>query len=132
MLSANPKASFLVAKRGVHYTDSQARWQIAVLLGRLGTSNAVELLKGMTSDADEYVRRRALLSVRDVDSAFAESIAIEWLESEYEYSRMVALDTLAVLNSPYLSEAMRILENDPSPVVQNQRLQVDVGFSSTS
>ena len=49
-LSAYPEAAFRMAERGIHYSDSQARWQIAVLLGRLGTVNAVGLLREMMSD----------------------------------------------------------------------------------
>ena len=58
------------------------------------------------------------------EMSFAESIAIKWLRSENEYSRMLALDTLAVPNSPQLCQAMQILKDDPSPVVQDRQLQI--------
>jgi HEAT repeat protein len=120
LLSENLQIGYQIAQQGLNYPDSDARWQIAVLLGQIGSSEAVILLRKMTNDVDEYVRRRALLAIRDIDKSFAEQVAITWLTSEHDSSRMVALDTLKVLGSDHLSEAMELLENDPSIVVKKR------------
>jgi HEAT repeat protein len=130
MLTERPDIAEQIAFQGVNYEDRDARWQIAVLLGRLGTGKALDHLRSMRRDPDEYVRRRALLELRDHDAELSERIAIEWLDSEYDYSRMVALDTLAFLNSPALEMAMEKLDEDPSEVVQ-KRIRI-IAASSTN
>jgi len=118
----NSLLAWKLAETGVSYPDPEARWQIGVLLGGLGGDRAKKLLAQLCLDDDEYVRRRSLLSLREIDAIAAEKIAMDWLSSEYEYSRMVAIDTLFYLKSPKFKSALKRLKNDPSEIVQN-RLQ---------
>jgi len=47
------------------HPDREARWQFAVLLGRLGD---VERLQDFVKDEDEYVRRRATLALEEIEN----------------------------------------------------------------
>ena len=78
------------------------------------------MLKRLTADEHEYARRRALLAIRETELEFAESVALSWLGSEHEYARMVALDTLHVLRSEWLAEAVDVLREDLAWIVQNR------------
>lgn len=120
MISKKPEIAEQVASQGITYEDLDARWQIAVLLGRLATNQSLNHLRSMLLDPAEYVRRRALLELRDHDPYLSELTAINWLNSLHEYSRMVALDTLAFLGSYDLDMAIKRLRQDESEVVQNR------------
>ena len=124
MLSENPKYSERVAVEAIDHPDQEVRWQIAVVLGQIATGGTLDALIRMLADPDEYVRRRALLAVRDHRSQVAEETALSWLNSEHEYSRMVALDTLAEVKSRALLDAIQALEDDPSSVVQQRRATI--------
>lgn len=59
LLERFPKTAMQLAQAGLNYSDINARWQIAVLLGRIKTPESIELLQQYISDEAEYVRRRA-------------------------------------------------------------------------
>ena len=124
MLSDSPKYSERVAVEALDHRDWEVRWQIAVVLGQIATDGALNALVRMLADEEEYVRRRALLAVRDHRPEMAEETAISWLNSEHEYSRMVALDTLAQLASGSLDTALDVLKTDASHVVQQRRAKI--------
>lgn len=109
------EAAIQVARAGIDHPDARARWQAAVLAGEMAPE---EVAHRYLADPDEYVRRRALTSARDRFPSLAESTATAWLDSTDEYSRMVALDTLYVLESDRYAMAAQQLAGDPSPVVQ--------------
>ena len=115
-----PAVALLVGRFGLTSDDSDARWQAAVALAEVKTQEAVSLLRQYTADTHEYVRRRAHLAIRSVDTGFAEHQALKWLESPHEYSRMVALGTLADLGSSHLRAALERLRDDDSAVVQGK------------
>jgi len=60
MLVEAPGIALSLAERALEYEDMNARWQMAVVLGRIGGEAAHELRQRFTSDESEYVRRRAL------------------------------------------------------------------------
>ena len=124
MLSEKPKHSERIAIEAIDHPDQEVRWQIAVVLGQIATGGTLDALSRMLADPDEYVRRRALLAVRDHRPQVAEETALSWLNSGHEYSRMVALDTLAKVKSKNLLDAIQVLEDDPSSVVQQRRAKV--------
>ena len=118
MLVAYPHFGYRVAEHGIMYPDNDARWQVAVVLGEIRADDSIALLHTMLRDSDEYVRRRSLLAIREIDAVYAEKIAIEWIYSEHEYSRLVAIDTLSILHSYYLPRALSILKEDSSHIVK--------------
>jgi len=119
-IEENDSLAWEVVEAGIQYHDFEARWQIAVLLGFLGTSRATPYLVQLCHDEDEYVRRRALLELRQHDKTLSETIAIGWLDSIHEYSRMVAVDTLKYINSTEFESAAKKLIYDSSSIVKNR------------
>jgi len=117
-LQEKPTLGHLIAKEGANCLDRDARWQVAILLGYFKDSKL--LVKMIENDEEEYVRRRGLLALRDIDKVSSEKIAIKHLHSIYEYERMVAIDTLNFLSSSYLENALNTLKNDSSIIVQNR------------
>jgi len=117
-LQEKPALGHLIAKEGVNCIDRDARWQVAVLLGYFKDSKL--LVKMIENDEEEYVRRRGLLALRDIDKISSEKIAIKHLHSIYEYERVVAIDTLNFLSSSYFEKALNTLKNDSSIIVQNR------------
>lgn len=121
LLRDRPELALQVVTAAPGHPDYRARWQAAVLAGELAPRH---ILNRYLNDEDEYVRRRALLSMRTRLPEIAESIATEWLDAEHEYSRMVALDTLYLMESNNFSEAVDQLLDDPSEVVQKRLKEV--------
>ena len=111
------RAARRVAANAVDHPDYRTRWQAAVLAGEVASW---EVVARFVADADEYVRRRALLSARDRFPDRAEAVALQWVEAEHEYSRMVALDTLYAVESDRFEAAARRLERDASLVVRSR------------
>jgi len=66
-LAAYPRIALQLAHAGVGHSDQDARWQLAVLLGRIRSPEAMALLKQFTQDSDEYVRRRAASAIEAPD-----------------------------------------------------------------
>ena len=63
-----PDASIQLARAGIDYPDIDARWQVAVLLGRIKRADAVSLLQRFLEDDSEYVRRRAGTALQEIQS----------------------------------------------------------------
>ncbi|WP_291570319.1 HEAT repeat domain-containing protein [Clostridium sp. UBA4548] len=103
---------------GVSHTDWNARWQIAELLGRRKISSSEKYLLKLVCDEVEYVIRRALYSLAKVNPSSAEKVAIENLNSKYEYLRFAALVTLYDISSQYFDYAIKRLENDESKIIK--------------
>jgi hypothetical protein len=61
-----PTLALQLARSSLSYSEEDARWQAAVLLGRLGTPDAIALLKRFVTDDSEYVRRRAGFALREM------------------------------------------------------------------
>jgi len=65
MLEERPKKAIYLAEQAIKFPDREARWQIAVVLGRIGSKDADRILANLEQDEDEYVRRRAKSSKSD-------------------------------------------------------------------
>lgn len=121
LLRESPDVTQSVICAALEYPDSRARWQTGVLAGETAPE---DIVCSYLKDSYEYVRRRTLLSARSRYPALAESVAVSWLDSPYEYERMVALDTLHILGSSQYPDAASILARDPSSVVQKRLKQL--------
>jgi len=120
MLTEHPENGMRIARAAMECPEPEARWQVAEFLGTRGEPDARELLRRLVADADEYVRRRALLASAPQDPDFAAEVAWTWLSADYEYARLAALSVLHQLDSPRLAEAMARLKDDPSAYVQGR------------
>lgn len=119
MLAEHAGNGIRVARAAMASHDLDARWQVADFLGQVDTEEARALLRRLVADADEYVRRRALLAISRADPECAEQTAWRWLSSEHEYSRLAALAVLHDLRSRNLPLALDRLRDDPSEHVRD-------------
>jgi HEAT repeat protein len=103
----------MLAEASIHSDQRDAKWQLAVCLGRFPLATGLErILLALADDADEYVRRRALMVLADVGSPCSESLALNAWESGEEYQRMACLHVLQRLNSPHLPAYLALAEQD--------------------
>ena len=123
-LSSSAERGLPIALAGLDHPSNHTRWQVAEALGRFATPIALDALQRLLNDDDEYVRRRALLALRPHDASAARTTALAWLTSHHEYSRLVALDTLAVLGDSSLPKALAVLKNDPSEHVRARACKI--------
>jgi HEAT repeat protein len=105
-LAEIPSVLFELAKMAIHSQDPDAKWQLADRLGSLNSrqAEAETLLLGFVVDENEYVRRRALLSLGTLKSTKAEKFAVKAWDSNHEYQRMAALSVLEAISSAKLPE----------------------------
>ena len=103
-----------VAEAAVNYGERDAKWQIASRLGEaeidveVAEIHLLEFLK----DADEYVRRRALLALARTGSSQTERWAeIAWNTAD-EYQRIAALHALHLVSSSRLDEFIALAKQD--------------------
>lgn len=93
-------------------SEIDAKWQLAVQLGSLSDrrQEAEPLLLQFVDDPDEYVSRRALLSLGLLKSARAEELAERAWRTGHEYQRIAALWVLknvaSVKLADYIQQAM--------------------------
>lgn len=87
-------------------------------MGRRKISSSEKYLLKLVCDEVEYVIRRALYSLAKVNPSSAEKVAIENLNSKYEYLRFAALVTLYDISSTYFDYAIKRLENDESKIIK--------------
>ena len=76
-IAANPKILISLAKLSVPSPEKDAKWQLAAQLGMLAShlQEAESILLQFMQDSDEYVRRRALMSLGALKSPRAELFA---------------------------------------------------------
>lgn len=127
ILEEHPRNGMRVARAAIESAEQDARWQVAVFLGSQEEDEARTLLRRFVGDADEYVRRRALLAAVAHDPAFAEEKAVVWLTAPNEYSRLAALSVLQETRSVRLEHALHLLRRDSSPYVRRKVAEIEKG-----
>jgi hypothetical protein len=70
IVSEHPMASFQIASHRIGSADCDVRLQLAVLLGRIATFGAVELLGRLSGDLDARVNRAARASLGNIDPGY--------------------------------------------------------------
>ena len=80
----------------IKLNQPEAKWQIADLLGRVNLEKREEILSNLiTEDKDNYVKRRALLSLNLINHSLAVQLAVGFADNEDEYLKMVATEIIA-------------------------------------
>jgi hypothetical protein len=136
LVERHPDVLIAIAARARRDGEVDARWQLAVALGRVDVDrDACEaLLLDYCDDDEEYVRRRALGALSVMGSRHAERIALEeWdrVGEEHVTRRQVVLDAL-VSEHGRLSVLLTAAEADQSAVLSEyaahlRRLVADGG-----
>jgi hypothetical protein len=119
-LRRRPELLVAVAEDALACGDSNARWQIAAMLGELTplTAEIETLLVRFAVDDDEYVRRRALLALAAIGSGKTEQYALAaWTTGEIS-ARAAALAALHLARSALLSRHLDLaFEDGRTPLV---------------
>jgi hypothetical protein len=112
-MAETPELFLQFAHAVVLSNEPNAKWQIADRLS-LYSNQKIEvesLLTILSNDAHEYVRRRALLALAELNSSHTEALAKKAWESGHEYERMAVLSALKAISSSaldhYLTEASK-------------------------
>lgn len=113
-------------EKGIKHMQSEARWQIAELIGRKNNISFKKYLLNLLDDSNKYVQRRALISLDRIDTEKAQEIAFKRLQDEDDYIRLVSLRILKQHNSQKLKEAVLILTNDKFKYIQDELSEISI------
>ncbi len=113
-LAQNPGNLLCLAERALESDMWEAKWQIAVALGDLKSrrTEAESLLLRFAHDEDEYVSRRALLALSDLNSSHVEDLVASAWDTGEEYQRIAVLCALHQVGSPLLKVYAKLAEAD--------------------
>lgn len=112
-VSKNVDTLLKLSELAIGSPERDAKWQLAAQLGDLSSriQEAESLLLKLVDDQDEYVSRRALLSLGLLKSSKAEELAERAWKTGDEYQRIAALWVLRDVASSklpaYIEEAVR-------------------------
>ena len=98
----------------VSFAEVDAKWQLADRLGAIKDhhSEAESLLLQLVNDPEEYVSRRALLSLGSLKSLNAEALAERAWTTGDQYQRIAALSVLRDIKSAKLPDYLQRAEED--------------------
>jgi HEAT repeat protein len=124
-----PPLLLRVAQSSVTVGERNAKWQLAIELGRLSVNReeAEQLLRQFVVDPDEYVRRRALGALAEMRSAATESLAVTAWNSGHEYQRIMALSALWTIGSSLLEQYLELAEADGRQYLVAQAARIRAG-----
>jgi HEAT repeat protein len=128
-LAKQPDDLLCLADRAVNSPETDAKWQIATELGKLGAdAPQVEslLLRNMRDDV-EYVRRRALLGLADMGSSRVDELVASPWESGDEFQQMAVLYALWKVGSPLSEHYLTLAEAAPSTYLAEYAARIPSG-----
>jgi hypothetical protein len=103
----------LLAAYSLKTHESDAKWQLAEQMRRLRlTPEGEQVLLKYAQDAEEYVRRVALMVLADLGSIHTEDLAFAAWESGDQYQRMACLHALLHVQSSALPRYLGMAEQD--------------------
>jgi hypothetical protein len=128
-LSQAPERLLALSTRAVESAESDAKWQLAVQLGELPDRkvDAEVLLLRFVADENEYVSRRALLSLGKLKSSKAEALAKQAWETGHEYQRIAALGVLQEVGSTELPLYVQKAKADGRATVIQKACEIQKG-----
>jgi hypothetical protein len=109
------------------------KWQLAVQLNRLTDKHlATTLMDSLVNDEDEYVNRRALMGLAELQSDRVEGYAeVFWSRNKYgdmdEYQKMAVLHALSVTKSKNLEDYIRKAKEDGREHLVNLATKIEDG-----
>ena len=103
----------LLATYSLKTNERDGKWQLAQQMRRFRLNPERErVLFAYEQDAEEYVRRTALMVLGDLGSVHTENLAFVAWESGDQYQRMACLHSLARIESPALEKYLDMAEQD--------------------
>lgn len=123
--SLTKKQVDLLSAYSLRTDEADGKWQLAEQVRRFRLDPERErVLLTYTQDADEYVRRIALMVLGDLGSVHAEKLALAAWDSGDEYQRMACLHALARVESPALTKYLNMAQQDGSEYVRRLAEQI--------
>lgn len=116
----NTEAIHTITKVCLISNYSNAKWQIAELLGRTNHKSYIPYVEELLHDANPYVRRRALLSLCNLDETRAIKVSFNQLLSRDEMMRLVALRIIKENIPQVFCYARKILSEEDSARIVNE------------
>lgn len=121
-LSPFPQHLLAAARASVGSSEPDAKWQLAEVLTRIVPDQAHAILEALSSDDDEYVRRRVLLLLGRLRSPLVEALVDRAWETGHEYQRIASLHALHEAGSTHLQHFLSQAEADGRQyLVENAR-----------
>lgn len=113
-IARNPENLLCLAEYGVTDAEPNSNYQLAAELGRLKqlSQRTEPLLLRFAHDNDEYVRRRALLALADIDSPHVSELVSAAWNTGVEHARMAVLHALRKIHDPQLEDYLKLAEAD--------------------
>ena len=126
-LGKTPTKLLALATAALTCSDPDAKWPLAVELGMLleQKNEAESILFSFAYDENEYLRRRALLSLASLKSDKSEAIAERAWESGHLYQRIAALSVLNKISSAKLQEYLKKAHEDGREYLVKNALQIE-------
>lgn len=118
IVGKNPPILIILAKAAITMGEKDSKWQLVVQLVQLADKKLAEnLLEEFVQDTSEYVRRRALIALADINSPKTEyyaKLAWDWdIDHKLqEYQKKAALYALDKINSPLLERYVQLAKQD--------------------
>ena len=124
-----PGALLVLAKAAIPSAEVDAKWQIAEQLAQTATHlpEAESLLIILADDVNEYVRRRALLSLAKIGFRSVEDLADAAWATDDVYQRIAALTALRDVRSPRLDAFLERAEADERESLVNWAARIRRG-----
>jgi len=121
-MSEFPEHLLAAARASVGSSEPYAKWQLAEVLTKNIPDEAHVILEALSSDDDEYVRRRVLLLLGRLRSPLIEGLVDRAWETGDEYQRIAALHALHDAGSARLQDFLSRAEADGRQyLVENAR-----------
>lgn len=123
----SPSLLLFLARRALLNEDRACRWQLAAALGRLNEQSAAaeSLLVAFARDSDEYVRRRAILALGQLQSSQLETVAASAWSTDDEYHRVAVLWALHTGNSSQLPRFLAWAQLDQRPTLIRNAVEIE-------
>lgn len=115
-VARKPNNLVCLAQRALTSPERDAKWQLATELSHLDRRmpQVESVLLQFVHDTDEYVRRRSLIALADIESPQVEELAkLAWNTGD-EYQRMAALYALWRVGSAQLDTYLTLADVDGS------------------
>jgi HEAT repeat protein len=113
-IARSPENLLCLAEYGVTDAEPDAKYQLAAELGCLKqlSQRTEPLLLRFAHDDDEYVRRRALLALADINSPHVTDLVSAAWNTGVEHARMAVLNALQKIHDPQLEDYLKLAEAD--------------------
>lgn len=134
LVGQDESLTLLLAEQALSGHEPDAKWQLAVQLGRHPSAESERLLEALAQDDHEYVSRRALMALAEQGSSKTEYYCRRAWDGQahgemQEYQRIAALHALMAVSSPRLSHYLELARQDGRKYLVHNALMIEQKIS---